>query len=357
MDLRVHGGELAEEAREDDAARACRRADRERAFERAGRLVCQLARDLLLERDQPLGAAVEAKAGLGRLDPAPRAVEELEAEPLLERPHLQADGRLGHAEPLGRLGERLALDHLAERTKLTRVHNGSLWKLGTLRAGCPCHRQNRHEGVTNVRGISPCTRRFSRASPVSATVTSRDETAQSPRGSGSRNSRRLPNGSARGAWPGIGAGATRPRRRLRARRGRRRRTRGAPCAPGRTAVDADVQLLLARPGTSSRRAPRATRGFGSSSRPSSAAVERTGLRLAALGRGDLHVVDSGDRHRPTVYHRRVASAPPPLEDTLVSGYARLASEAEHRRIDLELRVLDILFAALFGIAARCRSGS
>ena len=29
------------------------------------------------------------------------------------------------------------------------------------------------------------------------------------------------------------------------------------------------------------------------------------------------------------------AAPPPLEETLVTGYVRLASEAEHRRIDLE----------------------
>ena len=47
----------------------------------------------------------------------------------------------------------------------------------------------------------------------------------------------------------------------------------------------------------------------------------------------------------------MATAPPPLEETLVSGYVRLASEAEHRRIDFELRVLDILFAVVFGIVA------
>jgi lipopolysaccharide/colanic/teichoic acid biosynthesis glycosyltransferase len=45
----------------------------------------------------------------------------------------------------------------------------------------------------------------------------------------------------------------------------------------------------------------------------------------------------------------VATAPPPLEETLVSGYVRLASGAEHRRIDLELRILDIVLATLFGI--------
>ena len=38
-----------------------------------------------------------------------------------------------------------------------------------------------------------------------------------------------------------------------------------------------------------------------------------------------------------------------LEDTLVTGYTRLAAETPRRRIDLELRVLDVLFAALFGL--------
>jgi lipopolysaccharide/colanic/teichoic acid biosynthesis glycosyltransferase len=47
----------------------------------------------------------------------------------------------------------------------------------------------------------------------------------------------------------------------------------------------------------------------------------------------------------------VEAAPQPLEETLVSGYVRLASEAEHRRIDFELRVLDILLAILFGLVA------
>jgi lipopolysaccharide/colanic/teichoic acid biosynthesis glycosyltransferase len=45
----------------------------------------------------------------------------------------------------------------------------------------------------------------------------------------------------------------------------------------------------------------------------------------------------------------VAAAPPPLEDTLVTGYTRLASDAPHRRIDLELRALDILLSGFFSI--------
>ena len=92
----------------------------------AGELALAFARELveqlLLEREQPLSASVEAQTGLGRLDAAARAVEELRAEPLLERPHLQRDRRLGDAEPLGRLREAAALDDGAERRELARVH-------------------------------------------------------------------------------------------------------------------------------------------------------------------------------------------------------------------------------------------
>jgi lipopolysaccharide/colanic/teichoic acid biosynthesis glycosyltransferase len=45
----------------------------------------------------------------------------------------------------------------------------------------------------------------------------------------------------------------------------------------------------------------------------------------------------------------MAAAPPRLEDSLVTGYTRLASEAQHRRIDLELRTLDVLLSAAFGL--------
>ena len=45
----------------------------------------------------------------------------------------------------------------------------------------------------------------------------------------------------------------------------------------------------------------------------------------------------------------MATAPPPLEDTLISGYTRLAAEAQSRRIDFELRALDILLASLFSL--------
>ena len=38
-----------------------------------------------------------------------------------------------------------------------------------------------------------------------------------------------------------------------------------------------------------------------------------------------------------------------LEDTLVSGYTRLAAETPRRRIDLELRGLDIVLALVFGL--------
>jgi lipopolysaccharide/colanic/teichoic acid biosynthesis glycosyltransferase len=38
------------------------------------------------------------------------------------------------------------------------------------------------------------------------------------------------------------------------------------------------------------------------------------------------------------------ATPPPLEDTLIQGYRQLASRAERRRIDAELRVLDVVLA-------------
>jgi lipopolysaccharide/colanic/teichoic acid biosynthesis glycosyltransferase len=38
-----------------------------------------------------------------------------------------------------------------------------------------------------------------------------------------------------------------------------------------------------------------------------------------------------------------------LEDTLVTGYTRLAAESPRRRIDVELRLLDLAFAAAFAL--------
>src|SRR5205814_929077 len=81
---------------------------------------------LLLQLRQPLRAAVEREPGLGRLDAAAGAVEQPAVEALLERAHLQADGRLRDAEPLRRLREALQLDDRAERSKLARVHKESL---------------------------------------------------------------------------------------------------------------------------------------------------------------------------------------------------------------------------------------
>ena len=54
----------------------------------------------LLDRS---GRRVEPTEAGQRLYPAPRSVEQLHAEPLLERAVLEADGRLRHAEALGRL--------------------------------------------------------------------------------------------------------------------------------------------------------------------------------------------------------------------------------------------------------------
>src|SRR5207247_2113232 len=107
--LRVAALELAEQERDDGAAGARRGADLQPPAERALLLGRDLLQQLLLEREQALRAAVEAKPGLGRHDPAAGPVEQLPAEPLLERANLQAHGRLRDPEPLGRLREAAPL--------------------------------------------------------------------------------------------------------------------------------------------------------------------------------------------------------------------------------------------------------
>ena len=107
--------ELAEQDRDDRAARAGRGADCERAAELAAFALLELLDQLLLELQHPLRAAVEREPGLRRLDAAAGAVEQPAVEPLLERAHLEADGGLRDAEPLGRLREALQLDDRAER--------------------------------------------------------------------------------------------------------------------------------------------------------------------------------------------------------------------------------------------------
>jgi lipopolysaccharide/colanic/teichoic acid biosynthesis glycosyltransferase len=115
---------------------------------------------------------------------------------------------------------------------------------------------------------------------------------------------------------------------------------------GERLLDSDVQLLGA--GSEPAAAARGERlWLDELLQPEQPAVERTRLRFAAGRRRDLHVVDSGDRHLPRSTIAQVAAAPPRLEDTLVTGYKRLASNAPDRLKDLELRTLDILFSSFF----------
>ena len=118
--------ELAEQHRHDDRGRPGRGADRELARELAAAVRGDLAEHLLFELQHPLGAAVEAQARLGRLDPPAGAVEQLHPEALLERAHLQRDSGLGDAQALGRLREAPPLDDGAKRRELTRVHKRML---------------------------------------------------------------------------------------------------------------------------------------------------------------------------------------------------------------------------------------
>ena len=126
-DARVLALELAEQQRHDDCCRPRRGADLQLARQLALALAGDLVEDLALERQQPLGAAVEPQTCLRRLDAAAGAVEQLRAEPLLERPHLQRDRRLRDAETLRRLREAAPLDDRAERSELTSVHKEILY--------------------------------------------------------------------------------------------------------------------------------------------------------------------------------------------------------------------------------------
>jgi hypothetical protein len=119
--------ELAEQDGHEVGAGAGRGGQRERSGESSLVSGGDLLEHLVLELEHALRAPVEALPGLGRLDPPARAVEEALAESLLERPDLQADRGLGHAQALGGLREALAVDDRAERGQLARVHKTSLY--------------------------------------------------------------------------------------------------------------------------------------------------------------------------------------------------------------------------------------
>ena len=76
--------ELAEQERDDRAARARRSAKLERASDRPFIIGVELFEQVLLSSEHALSRCVEASPGLGRLDPTPRAVEQLPPEALLE---------------------------------------------------------------------------------------------------------------------------------------------------------------------------------------------------------------------------------------------------------------------------------
>ena len=178
---------------------------------------------------------VELQPALGRLHTAPGAVEQLRPEPLLQRPHLERDGRLRHPEPLGRERERLALHHLAERLQLTRVHKRSLCRRDAA-AG---------SGLPELEAVAE------RVGGVEA-GRARDRVV-------------------------VGDLDPLPRRAGgRGRRGPRRRGRGAPCGRARTGPRRRRAAPARRRGTSSRRGRRAAPASAAPSAP--AARRRTRAR-------------------------------------------------------------------------------
>ena len=190
-DARVLALELAEEQRDDGASRAGGRADLERAAELALHARLELLEQLPLEREHPLGPAVEGQTRLRGLDASARPVEQLAPEPLLERPDLQADGRLRHPEPLGRLREALPLDDGAKGSQLTRVHKDRLCLESHFRHDSVTHacvvpryaRLGEEAGRTELTGegptgFSPC----ARPSSITGVATPQPRTEAPPPG-------------------------------------------------------------------------------------------------------------------------------------------------------------------------------
>ena len=126
MHQRMELLELPEDDRQDASTGTGGSADLESALELAFGFLAEVRKQLLLERDEPLRSAVEPETGLGRLDPASRAVEELLADALLQRPDLKAHRRLRHPELIGGLGEAAALDNRTKGRELLRVHKANL---------------------------------------------------------------------------------------------------------------------------------------------------------------------------------------------------------------------------------------
>ncbi len=117
---------------------------------------------------------------------------------------------------------------------------------------------------------------------------------------------------------------------------------------GERLLDAHMQLLPAHPKPAAT-PPGELDRLDELRQPEQPTVEGPRVPLAARGRGDLHVVDPGDGQPPGSTIGRVTAAPPRLEDTLMRGYSRLAADSPHRRIDAELRTLDLVLGLIFGL--------
>ena len=118
--------ELAEKNGNGDRGRARGGTDRELTRQGARALGRDLVEHLLLELEQSLCTAEQPQSRLRWLDAAPRAVEQLRPEPLLERSHLKRHGWLRDAESLCRLREAPQLDNGTECGELPGIHKQSL---------------------------------------------------------------------------------------------------------------------------------------------------------------------------------------------------------------------------------------
>ena len=229
--------------------------------------------------------------------PAGRSGRGARPEPLLERLDLEAHGGLRDPQPLGGEREAASLDHDAERRQL-RVSIRRAYTVAEAPAGFPNGSWTKE--------------------PVDAPRSSRR-----PRAIAGRVQARADRVEVVGDEPGVGLAGGRER-----------------------LLDADVELL--GPGAEpARRRARGSLRLRQLLHPEQPAVEgpRRPLRSrggAAIWTWSMPVTVIAEGLPSLRGARR-------LEDTLVAGYPRLAAETPRRRIDIELRALDLVFATLFGL--------
>jgi hypothetical protein len=117
----VRLAEVRQQIRNVDVARAHERADPDASPERAAKLIDLLACAVHLCQDAA-GTGRDREAGLRRRDAPAGALEQRDAELLLEPAHLMRERGLGDVQLLGRTREVTVASHRLDAAQLPHVH-------------------------------------------------------------------------------------------------------------------------------------------------------------------------------------------------------------------------------------------